>query len=135
MDGDDKKSILDFGAWLDIDAPTVARPVVHPLTWHDFSCLRTTEGMCAWSAPRCEACNGTEVVWGTAMDPCACRGLVAMGRRLTYARIPWAYRDVSINHLAPEGGVLPRHSHPPTTILSPSAFLQPLGRPSQLRRK
>ena len=37
MDGDDKKSILDFGEWLNVDAPTVARPVVHPLTWHDFS--------------------------------------------------------------------------------------------------
>lgn len=103
MDERDPKSVLDFGDWLSVDAQQVARPVVHPLTWHDFSCLRTNEGVCAWSAPRCEACNGTEIVWGTAMDPCACRGLVSLGRRLTYARIPWAYRDVSLTHLAPEG--------------------------------
>ncbi len=103
MDDQDPKSILDFNAWLDVDAPQVARPVLHPLTWHDFSCLRTTEGLCAWSAPRCQPCNGTEIVWGTTNEPCACRGLVALGRRLTYARIPWAYRGVSIHHLGEIG--------------------------------
>lgn len=111
MDGDDKKSILDFGDWLSVDAPQVARPVVHPLTWHDFQVFKTKDGitededkgtLCGWRAPKCQVCDGTEIAWGT-NKPCACRGLVATGRRLTNARIPWAYRDVSVHHLGEIG--------------------------------
>lgn len=99
---DDTKSILDFSDWVRVDGTTVQRPVLHPVTWHDARIVRTDDGCCAWVLPNCDVCSNTESDL-TSGERCACRGLRSLSRRLTYARIPWAYRHVDISHLAPEG--------------------------------
>lgn len=112
MDDQDPKSILDFGAWLDIDAPTVARPVVHPLTWHDVTIYRTNDHitedakfgqMCGWRAPKCDVCCGTERVFYEKDQPCECRGIKARMDRLNLARIPWDYAHAKVTDLK-DGG-------------------------------
>ena len=68
-----------------------------PLAWSDVTVGRTEDGLTRWRVPRCPACRGVERVEEAR---CSCAGLAARAARLTWARIPWAYRDTAL----PSGG-------------------------------
>jgi DNA replication protein DnaC len=92
----------DLAAFLDPDAPTVPRPHLVPLSWHDVELHETDDGLCAWRSYTCHVCCGTESDTMTG-ERCQCAGIGARMRRLTLARIPWAYRHTSMDHLTSEG--------------------------------
>lgn len=92
----------DLGAYLDLDAPRVPRPYLVPLSWHDVEVYRTDDGLCAWRAHTCPVCSGTESDTMTG-ERCQCAGILQRMRRLTLARIPWAYAHASVDDLSDEG--------------------------------
>ena len=92
----------DLSKYLDLDAPTVPRPHLVPLSWHDVEIYRADDGLCAWRSYTCPVCCGTENDTRTG-ERCQCAGIAGRMRRLTLARIPWAYHHTSMDDLSPEG--------------------------------
>ena len=66
----------DLSKYLDLDAPTVPRPHLVPLSWHDVELYRTDDGLCAWRAYTCPVCCGTESDTRTG-ERCQCAGMLA----------------------------------------------------------
>lgn len=96
MDGLD-----DILAGLVPDAATQAtgRPV---LTLDGIDPSETADGNAAWLHGPCRACGGTGRTYPDDA-PCPCVSVVRIARRLTLARIPWAYRHAVPADLA-DGG-------------------------------
>jgi hypothetical protein len=92
----------DLSKFLDPDAPTVPRPHLVPLSWHDVELHKTDDGLCAWRSYTCPVCCGTESDTRTG-ERCQCAGIGARMRRLTLARIPWTYNHTTMDDLSPEG--------------------------------
>ena len=92
----------DLSKFLDLDAPPVPRPHLVPLSWHDVELHETNDGLCEWRSYTCPVCCGTETDTMTG-ERCQCVGILSRMRRLSLARIPWAYHHTSMDDLSPEG--------------------------------
>ena len=74
----------------------------HVLSLDGIDPSETADGCAAWRHGPCRACGGSEIVF-PGDEPCPCVSVARIARRLTLARIPWAYRHAVPADLA-DGG-------------------------------